>query len=519
MKSVAIYCRLSEEDRFKLNKGDDSESIQNQKNMLIQYAVEQGWSIYEIYSDDDWAGTDRSRPAWNKLLRDAEKQKFDIILCKSQARFTRELEMVEKYIHNKFLLWGIRFISLADNADTDNPGNKKSRQINGLVNEWYLEDLSNNIKSVFDDKRKRGVHIGAFALYGYKKDPDVKGHLIIDEEAAEIVREVFRLFIAGNGKSHIAKILNERGIPNPTEYKRLKGLRNSSSSKKKNSTLWRYYTISSMLVNQMYIGNMVQGRYGTVSYKTHKNVPRPRDQWYIVEGTHDAIIDMETWNMAQNLIKEKSRPMITGEIGAFTGKVICKSCGYACRTCKSHGKHYFKCGTRAIKKDVCPGSFIPVTELESIVLKELNGIAKEYLDKDTIETGLKLDDDLDKRISSMNKSLNEKLNKFRQYDDVIKNLYIDKVKGVISDSEFISMKESFEKDKSELKNQIQIMTEHIQELESRKSNRQNRVDIVEHYMQLDHLNREAVQILIDKIYISKRDPVTKQIPIEIYWNF
>ena len=194
---AAIYCRLSEEDKDKRHVTDDSESIQNQKSMLIQYATEQGWEIYGIYSDDDYTGADRSRPEFNRLLEDAKHKKFDIVLCKAQSRFTRELELVEKYIHGYFPIWGIRFVSIVDNADTENKGNKKSRQINGLVNEWYLEDMSENIKSVLTDKRKNGYHIGAFALYGYQKDPQQKGHLLIDEEAAEVVREVFTLFSQG----------------------------------------------------------------------------------------------------------------------------------------------------------------------------------------------------------------------------------------------------------------------------------------------------------------------------------
>ena len=165
---VAIYCRLSEEDRNKQFETDDSNSIQNQKSMLLQYAMEQGWELYNIYSDDDYTGSDRRRPEFNRLLKDAEQHRFDIILCKTQSRFTRELELVEKYIHGLFPIWGIRFISIVDNADTANKGNKKSRQINGLVNEWYLEDMSENIRSVLTNRRKNGFHIGAFALYGYK---------------------------------------------------------------------------------------------------------------------------------------------------------------------------------------------------------------------------------------------------------------------------------------------------------------------------------------------------------------
>ena len=239
MTKVAIYCRLSEEDRDKRCELDDSESIQNQKSMLCEYALEHGWNVYNIYSDDDYAGADRRRPQFNKLLEDAKEKKFDIILCKTQSRFTRELELVEKYIHGLFPIWGIRFISIVDNADTANKGNKKSRQINGLINEWYLEDMSDNIKSVLTNKRKNGFHIGAFALYGYKKDPNQQGHLIIDEEAANIVREVFTLFSKGYGKTAIARMLNDRGIPNPTEYKRLHGLR-YKQPKRKNSTLCKY---------------------------------------------------------------------------------------------------------------------------------------------------------------------------------------------------------------------------------------------------------------------------------------
>ena len=151
LKKAALYCRLSEEDRNKSRKEEDSQSIQNQKSMLLQYAFAQGWEIYDVYSDDDYAGADRRRPAFNRLLRDAREHRFDIILCKTQSRFTREVELVEKYIHGLFPLWGIRFVSIVDNADTAIRGNKKARQINALVNEWYLEDMSENIRSVLDN--------------------------------------------------------------------------------------------------------------------------------------------------------------------------------------------------------------------------------------------------------------------------------------------------------------------------------------------------------------------------------
>ena len=222
---AAIYCRLSEEDKGKGSAENDSNSIQNQRALLTEYAHSHGWEIYEIYIDDDYSGADRSRPAFKRMLHAAEEKRFDIILCKTQSRFSRELEVVERYINRLFPQWGIRFLSLVDNADSANEDNLLLRQINGIMDEHYLAELSKNIRSVLTHRRKNGFHIGSFALYGYRKNPDRRGHLLIDEEAAAVVREVFTLFSQGYGKTAIARMLNERGIPNPTEYKRLQGIR------------------------------------------------------------------------------------------------------------------------------------------------------------------------------------------------------------------------------------------------------------------------------------------------------
>lgn len=176
---AAIYCRLSKEDEDKIG---ESESIQNQKSMLLQYALENGFDIYQIYSDEDYSGIDRNRPAFNSMLQAASEHQFDVVLAKTQSRFTRDMELVEKYLHGKFMEWGIRFIAVVDHVDTNDTANKKSRQINGLINEWYLEDLSTNVRSVLDHKRKEGLFIGSFARYGYCKDPNAKGKLIIDRK-------------------------------------------------------------------------------------------------------------------------------------------------------------------------------------------------------------------------------------------------------------------------------------------------------------------------------------------------
>ncbi len=515
---VAIYCRLSEEDRNKQSETDDSNSIQNQKSMLLQYSMEQGWELYNIYSDDDYTGADRRRPEFNRLLKDAENHKFDIILCKTQSRFTRELELVEKYIHGLFPIWGIRFISIVDNADTANKGNKKSRQINGLVNEWYLEDMSENIRSVLTNRRINGFHIGAFALYGYKKDPDQKGHLIIDEEAATVVREVFTLFSQGYGKTAIARMLNDRGIPNPTEYKRLKGLR-YQSPKTKNSTLWKYYAIADMLGNEIYIGNMVQGKYGSISYKTKQNKPRPKNEWYVVKGTHEPIIDKDLWNNVQNLIAQKAKPFSIGKIGIFARKARCVNCGYIMRSSKNKGKHYLKCPNHHVAEGACIGSFISVDRLERLVIKELNNMISEYLDKDELEQNIEFCNNLNGQKARLTADIAAYKKKIAEYSKGVRDLYMDKVKGLISESDYVEMSKDFitdrerlEKVLTESQNQLAIIDEKIIEGDNRR-------ELIEQYINLEHLNRETVETLIDYISVGKRIPGTRDVPIEIHWNF
>lgn len=300
---AAIYCRLSKEDE---GKNGESESIQNQKSMLTAYAAEKGFEVYQIYSDEDYSGIDRERPAFNAMIQAASEHKFDVVLAKTQSRFTRDMELVEKYLHGKFIEWGIRFIAVVDHVDTGEAANKKSRQINGLINEWYLEDLSNNVRAVLDHKRREGLFIGSFALYGYCKAPDAKGKLVIDPEAAEVVRRIFALALSGMGAHKIAQILNNEGIPSPTAYKQLHGAQYHAAMKKTDYSLWGSPTVYQMLHNQTYIGDLVQGRHKKVGYKSKKTVWLPKSQWIVVENTHEPIIDRDTFETVQRMLAART---------------------------------------------------------------------------------------------------------------------------------------------------------------------------------------------------------------------
>lgn len=516
---VAIYCRLSEEDRNKLNKEDDSNSIINQKNMLLQYAMDQKWKIYDIYSDDDYAGADRNRPQFKRLLSDAEERKFDIILCKTQSRFTRELELVEKYIHGLFPFWGIRFISIVDNADTANKGNKKSRQINGLVNEWYLEDMSDNIRSVLTNRRENGFHIGAFAPYGYQKDPDLKGHLIIDSEAAAVVREVFALFADGCGKSAIARILNERGELPPSSYKRKCSQRYQPPNGDR-ETIWSYASIAGMLKNEVYIGNLVQAKYRSVSYKTKELRPRPKCEWIRVEHTHEAIIDGELWNRVQSRIRKNYKPFgNAGKVHPFSGKVKCQYCGRSMGIHKNHGYYYLSCITRQSAKDACPGAFLPVRELEAIIVYELKRLNEELLDIGELTKQLYFGGNSACKKDNIlkNRSLYER--KIENLKAAMKQLYIDKAADLLSHADYEEMKRDFLKEKEIVENMVGMCNAEIEAIEKRIAVKDNPSEVIQQYLSFNTLTRLMTETLVHHIEVGRRDKVTGNVPVSVYWNF
>lgn len=514
---VAIYCRLSDEDKDKLYQNDDSASIQNQKAMLIQFASNNGWIIHDIYSDDNFAGSDRRRPEFNRLIADASARKFDIVLCKTQSRFTRELELVEKYIHGLFPRLGIRFISLVDNADTEDKGNKKARQVGGLVNEWFLEELSDNIKAVLTTRREQGYHIGSFAPYGYMKDPDLKGHLIIDPEAAGVVREIFALYLQGNGKQVIARTLNDRGVPNPTEYKRLHGMVRNKNGQ--NSKLWSYVTISNILTNEVYIGNMVQGKSGIPSYKSQQKVQLPPEQWIVMKGTHEPIIDQSVWEKTQAMVSRKATTGRKEPEGIFAKKVRCIHCGSRMQSVKNGNKRGFKCNSHALSREACVGAFISLPKLERIVVAQLQLLSDELLDKNQLVEGIDPFPDLREMKSKLEAEIRDMQKQIGDGHTAMRTLYLDKVRGKITAEEYASLLLQISEEKDAYERQIAESTDKIGEIEKTLAIHSNRHLLVDQYVGTRHLTREMVNILIDHIEVGKRDPLTKYTPVEIHWNF
>lgn len=520
MDKVAIYCRLSDEDRNKENKFDDSESIQNQKTTLTKYAIQNDWAIYNIYSDDDYSGLDKDRPEFNKMLKNAEEGKFNIILCKHQSRFTREMELVEKYIHGKFVEWGIRFISLNDNVDTNIVGGKKARQINGLVNEWYCEDISLSIKSVFRNKVEEGEFIGSFAPYGYKKDKKDKNKLIIDDEASEVVKLIFSLYLEGNGTQHIAYILNEKGIANPTRYKQMQGLKFVNSSQKDGFGLWNKTTVKRILKNEVYIGNMVQGKRKKISYKTKKIVNMNSDNWVIVENTHEPIIDEHTFLAVQKRMKNRARSTGTGRTHIFATKLRCMDCGSTMSKTSNINNVYLRCQlyARSPKEKLCTIHSIRLDDLENIVLEKLKKHF-EVINNDFVAFQLEQKAELSKKINTLEQELEKVIKLIDEKTEIIKQSYIDKVKGLLDDNMFREINTVFIDEKESLLKRQQDIEKEIIEIQNKGNNVDKFRNIVAKYKNIDKLTHTIVNELIDYIEIGEKDKETKQQKIRIHWLF
>ena len=509
---AAIYCRLSKEDKYKQFDTDESESIQNQKTILIRYAMERGWEIFDIFCDENYSGSSRERPGFKRMIECAKAGMFDILICKQQSRFSREFEMIEKYINGLFQEWGIRFISVLDQIDTNDTGTKKSAQISGLVNEWQLEDSSESIRRVFDDKRKEGKHIGSFARYGYKKDPDCKGHLIVDEPAAAVVREIFNLYANGKGKVGIAKILNNRGVPNPTSYRELNGQKTG----RLNSGLWTPGGLDSILKSEMYIGNMVQKTNGSLTYKS-KKIPYPTEKWIIVKDTHEPIIDRQTWEKVKVKFESNKGTKHNWKGFRLSGKLRCENCGRPLLRKRKKEYIYFTCPTRYLDVSKCIGANIGEHKLASLILCRIKELQEEYIDESIIENSIYDKNGINERLKRMNIDIENLKARIDKYDDYGKFIYMDKVKGKIGSDSFASSISKLDKEKEKLKHNLNDLIVEQCALEDEKSKEKYKTSVIKKYLDVDDVTKEMIDDLIEYIEIGKfKDYAT---PITVHWNF
>lgn len=521
MNKAAIYCRLSSEDKEKISDFSDSESIQNQKNLLMKYAIEKGWDIYKIYSDDDYSGLDKDRPEFNQMIKEAEEGKFNIILCKHQSRFTRDMELVEKYLHNKFIEWRIRFVTVVDAVDTADKHNKKSRQINGLINEWYCEDASESIRAVLRLKQQQGKFIGSFATYGYDKDPEDKNKLIIDDIAADNVKKIFTWYVNGYGTQKISHMLNELKIPNPSKYKQLKGCNYRNASSKDDLGLWNKTTVKRILKNQMYLGNMVQHVHEKLSYKSYKKIALKPEDWIIVQSTHPQIIDKVTFDIVQERLKNNTRSSGIGQAYIFAGKVRCLDCSSTMvRNSSAPRYKYLRCKLYCVSsgKKLCTSHSIRIEYLEQIVIQKIKQHIKD-LDEDLIALRLSESTSVKEKLNSLRKQLSSAEKEIEDRNLAIKNLYLDKVKGNITEEQFNEFISTFTSEKNELLIRKETIKRAANSIKDSLNDVNKYKEIVRKYKDFTEPNSILVSGLIDYIEIGEKDVKTKEQKVIIHWLF
>lgn len=457
--NVAIYIRLSREDGDK----EESDSVGNQRKLLTEYvAKKEDFILYDIYVDDGYSGTNFNRPSFQKMIADIEDGKVNCVVVKDLSRFGRDYIDTGRYLERYFPELGVRFISVTDSIDSMKQAYDMLLPIKNIFNEQYARDISKKIQATVKSKQKAGEFIGAFTSYGYKKSPVDKNKLVIDDYAADVVRRIFSLYIQGYGKQRIAKLLNSEGILCPAEYKKVNGENYKNCNRLESTTYWSYSTINSILHREMYVGNMVQGTKHQRMRSKQKKMPK--EEWIIVENTHEPIIDKETWEKAQSLLQKRTRELdLETNKNIFAGFVKCGDCGRAMtknmwRRADGSKTYSLYCGTyKRNGKQYCTPHTLPMAVLEDIVLGDLKAIV------DSVDNLKELVQSQSFTASKVKRIADTKLSKIKAELERVKRLkksiYEDYREELISKEEFLSYREDYLKKEELYSKQIEALEE------------------------------------------------------------
>lgn len=368
----ACYMRLSREDGDKA----ESDSIVNQQRLIDDFcAAHPEFVIVDYYADDGYTGTNFSRPAFQRMIHDIEGGKIDLVIVKDLSRFGRDYIDTGFYLERYFPAKGTRFIAINDREDSINGPYNLLLPLKNVFNAQYAKDISEKVKTSFKTKQRRGEFIGAFASYGYLKDPENHNRLIADPVAAQVVQRIFQMAASGVGQIRIAKNLNEKGVPCPSDYKRLMGMKYRNSHQLPATHYWTYATVHRILRNQMYLGHMVQAK--AVRTVMHgKAAAVDESQWITVKHTHQALVSRELWDTVQAQISKNTRGIdFQQNVGLFAGFLKCGDCGRALCKTTWKGRITYSCGSyRRYGATVCSAHYIRQQTLEEIVLQDLNTI-------------------------------------------------------------------------------------------------------------------------------------------------
>ncbi len=516
-KITALYCRLSVEDLKEDKKGgkeDESNSIQNQQIMLMEYAKSQHFPNPTFFIDDGYSGVDFSnRPGFQKMLAEIEAGHVEVVITKDLSRLGRNSSLTGLYINYTFPQYGVRYIALNDHFDTIDPNSTDSDMagIKNWFNEWYSKDTSRKIRAVNKAKGERGERLTTNVPYGYKRNPDDPKKWVIDEEAAQVVKWIFALCMEGKGPSQIAALLEKEKVLNPTAYKQREG-RKTPHQTPENEYRWHESTVAYILEYMEYTGCTINFKTYTNSIWDKKQRETPVEKQAVFYNTHPAIIEQEVFDKVQEIRQQRHRRTKTGKSSLFSGMVYCADCGAKMRYCTTNyfekRQDHFVCANYRSNTGSCSAHFIRAVVLEELVwmhMKTVISYVSRYEDhfRAVMEQKLRLSSEA--AIRGHKKRLAQAEKRLGELDRLFIRIYEDNVAGRITDEKFSMMSKTYEDEQAQLKAEIQTLQQEIEVQERQIENLEQFIQRVRKYEDLDELTPYALRELVKAIYIEAPD--------------
>ncbi len=497
-----LYCRLSVED----SNNRESNSIQSQKIILSNFVEDLPNAVIgKIYVDDGFSGSNFQRPDFKNMIEAVENGLINCVIVKDYSRFGRDYIDVGYYIEKYFPDKNVRFISVNDNHDSLNTETQDDLKmpIMNMFNDIQSRETSKKVRSGLKARKQQGKFIGAFAPYGYLKADDDRNKLVIDDTVAHIVRQIFAWRVEGYSTYAINTKLNEMNVPTPTTYKNSIGLNiNPVNAKSSKVVLWNETTVRKILANEAYIGNVVQNKSTTKNHRTKKKVNIEESKWIKVLDTHEPIIDIETWDKVQSMVKKRTRVSTDGKLNIFAGILKCADCGrtmvkktngkgYKSFTCTTHMSDKTKCATHTISENVLKESIFKVIMFQVKLATDVNLLLEEMKNNVVHDNKKALYNSTVENITK-NKMLKEK---------ILKDIYFDLKKGLISESQYIELKRDIEKELEEIDRQLVRLEK--DKPEDLTSNELGVAQIFDKFERKKELTREMVCELVECIYVNE----------------
>lgn len=533
-----IYLRLSREDGDK----EESDSIINQRELILEFLKSRkDIKIHAVRVDDGYSGVNFERPAFQQMLEDMKAGEVNCVVTKDLSRFGRNHIEVGKYIEKIFPYLGVRFIAINDNYDSIESGTQADSIIipfKNLINDAYCRDISIKIRSNLEVKRKRGDFVGPFAPYGYQKSESDKNKLEIDEDAAEVVRSIFRMYLQGNNAYKIAEKLNKKNILTPMDYKKENGSAFYTGFKKNLKSRWTHMHVLRILGNPVYTGTLVQGKETTPNYKVKKKVKRDQSKWSQAENTHEAIIAPVDFNNAQEQLQMDTRTGNAKEkVYYLSGIVKCGDCGAnMVRKTVPSGKRkfiYYVCGNHKGNKNICSSHSINAKALEECALKLLNHQIQKVADLERIQDKLE-DAQIQKREAETlkdtcmpfgkkeekrSRQITKKKEEIQKYSHLRLDLYEDYKDGLITKEEYLELKEIYEKRTQDAERMLEAMEVEMAFHADGRGSICGWVNEFKKYGYLECLSREVVVSLIEQILIYEKKEGERYPRIEVHFKY